>query len=624
MDREEYQAQIIAEANEIVRGYFRFTNEWDMEQCNKSYRLIDNKTCYSPNKDGEWVYQYSRMEFLHKLIFAFRNTADDMYLSAYKEIITHFYNSNNQTDNALLLGGNSVLSKLKRRIKFLLKRNVFKQEHVPFPTYRTLDTAIRNYSILVDLYVCDALKKDEKFIEYVEERIDQDMSFPKENLRKEFDLTSNWGIIIISLYITGQFIRGKTEITCEEQILCEMLARQVRRDGSHIENSTMYHMQVLLCLLRLLYWASVVNYDCQEIVIETARRMARFADIIAAPNKHQVMYGDSDDTDLSSVLLIAENVLDIPLKNVGSRIEDYMLELEFQNLQLKTYDPCNYHVSDLLDGVWYYNDAVWDVRMFNDISKSSHKHADNAELVLYYKKHPVLVDCGRYSYYHCDQRIYYRGPYAHNITVIDDGIEWRNKNKNCFQEIPNLLVTQKLNMNGFGQGCLMGYEFPSINERTWRYLLIVDAAFIVDINFVQCPGNHVLSKIYNFGDSCKPIIVNKSIQVKTDDDVLCITEMGKITLQKGWISSHYNEEHESVQATVTQDFKDCAILFSMIAPFEKNYHSVVKKKEKGYFMEISEENRKYEIEAMATGSKAQPITLRIKELNGNRESQIIL
>lgn len=42
-----------------------------MERCDQEYALVNNKSYYTPNGDPEWVYMYSRLEFLHKLVLAF-------------------------------------------------------------------------------------------------------------------------------------------------------------------------------------------------------------------------------------------------------------------------------------------------------------------------------------------------------------------------------------------------------------------------------------------------------------------------------------------------------------------------------------------------------------------------
>ena len=93
--------RIVQEADEISLGQYKFNNSWDMESCTTPYRLVRNKTFYSPNGDPEWVYSFSRMEYLRKLIVAYYLTRDEKYLLMHKKNVTTFYSQNNKWKSRL-------------------------------------------------------------------------------------------------------------------------------------------------------------------------------------------------------------------------------------------------------------------------------------------------------------------------------------------------------------------------------------------------------------------------------------------------------------------------------------------------------------------------------------------
>ena len=59
--------------------------------------------------------------------------------------------------------------------------------------------------------------------------------------------------------------------------LVAFLRNQIKEDGGHVENTSMYHINILICLLRLIYWSGVRNYTLEPEIIETAKKMSMYA-----------------------------------------------------------------------------------------------------------------------------------------------------------------------------------------------------------------------------------------------------------------------------------------------------------------------------------------------------------
>ena len=134
--------------------HFFFDNPWDMECCSEVYKLNKYHSFdKTPNGDPEWVFQFCRFEWLSKFILLYYKTNDASLLEIWNNFVFSFFEKNNYDDNGLLLieqQSNSILNRILRRFKgcFITKKS---------PTYRTLDTAIRNYSLLINIESCPNL-----------------------------------------------------------------------------------------------------------------------------------------------------------------------------------------------------------------------------------------------------------------------------------------------------------------------------------------------------------------------------------------------------------------------------------------------------------------------------------
>ncbi len=141
------QNNLIRDADEMLQGVYRFNNQWDMERCDTPYELLHSKSYYTPNNDPEWVYSYARMEHLHKLILAYLLTSDDKYIKCYLKTISLFFRQNNEWNSAYSYG--AYWSRGVRKVNRIMRKKIGLPEVQS--TYRTLDTAIRNFSLSIDL-----------------------------------------------------------------------------------------------------------------------------------------------------------------------------------------------------------------------------------------------------------------------------------------------------------------------------------------------------------------------------------------------------------------------------------------------------------------------------------------
>ena len=575
----------IEKTSQILTGVgISFTNDWDMESCRKPYRLMNEKGNISPNGDGEWVFQYARMEWLHSFVLAIAETDHSEYKEAYNRVVTNFLSMNNSRDDALA----SVPSSTLLRKLYYLKKHItqfFVDSKQTFPTYRTLDTAIRCYSLLIDSLYC----KDLVTMNTYRERITKDVHFAYNHLRK-FDEKSNWGIIICSLVATNFLILEEyDEVSQPANRLVTFLKNQIKKDGGHIENALMYHTNILICLLRLIFWSSIRNYELEPYIIETAKKMSMYAFKVAGPDYMQIQYGDSDSTSIYTPLFIADKVLDLGLPLEKSQSIDYVLLMEFPDILGETSvgKIQNMEVNEVLDaGVWVYKKAPFDIRVFNESNSGGHNHADNGEIVLYYQGIPIFIDGGRFTYDSYDKRVYYRGPLAHNVILIDDGLGWAFAGKNKFAEVPIVRKNVLWNIDGY-EAFSCSYEFSKQNISIERTIVSVDDHTIIVKDVAHVDGPHTIKTLWNIDDRNKLIIENAQSALKTPKGILYISHNGKkVGNLKTLLSRHYNEECEIEQLRIEKNFVDKGVIYIVLSDKE---HSVLYT-EQDYFQIIYKDN----------------------------------
>ena len=71
--------KIIKDADNMINGSYVFDGIWDMEPCEE---LVNNKNIrwdIKYNNDNEWSYEFTRMDYLYKLVIAYEQTNDKNY-----------------------------------------------------------------------------------------------------------------------------------------------------------------------------------------------------------------------------------------------------------------------------------------------------------------------------------------------------------------------------------------------------------------------------------------------------------------------------------------------------------------------------------------------------------------
>ena len=101
------------------------------------------------------------------------------------------------------------------------------------------------------------------------------------------------------LYLLGLHLNREDWCTLATARIAQNLHLSVFADGSHWEQSPLYHCEVLQCVLDVLWAAKQNNRTLPAEIGEKAHAMCRALRIWLKPNGHLLLQSDSDDVDLS-------------------------------------------------------------------------------------------------------------------------------------------------------------------------------------------------------------------------------------------------------------------------------------------------------------------------------------
>ncbi len=197
-----------------------------------------------------------------------------------------------------------------------------------------------------------------------------------------------------ALYIGGSFFNDKTLLRKAKKILLSQLEEQILPDGSHYEQSPMYHCILLDRLL-----------DCINIEREDGRkRKAEFAQRMLG-HLESIVWADG------SIPMLNDSAMGIaPTPN---QLFDYAksLGLEWKAITMK---ECGY---------WKFEnehfEAIIDVGDIKAAYQPGHTHADTFGYELRIDGKPFVVDSGISTYNKTERRQYERSTVAHNTVSVD-------------------------------------------------------------------------------------------------------------------------------------------------------------------------------------------------------------
>ncbi len=559
--------ELLDRAELLRKQIVYFRDRWDMEPCPTPFFVtLDNWTT-SPNGDPEWVYMLNRHDFLRRLWQAYIMTGKKAYVD---KLLWYLWNW--MEKNPITRTGTEAT--------------------------RTIDTGIRcmNWCALcLDLIGGGFLGPAETEI------LLETMGRQLENLQKRYIgkyTLSNWGVLQTTavcacfLWFRDYFAEGGLEEWAWAK-LREQLELQILEDGSHWEQSAMYHVEVLnactrllayiwqaekagICLNESARWAAG-NLGQKEDgacgwLVKIVLKMSRHVLYSSAPDFMQLPQGDSDVTDIRDVMAraaVISALFPVFKKEEAGEQGVYRyaagkhLDMDsawlFGIWGIKHYERLEPKAPRILS--WFCQDSgnlylrnCWERNgnftwMANGSLGSSHGHGNQTQICLYYQGQPFLIDSGRYSYREDEPlRRRLKSPQAHNVCVIDgqsggepDGswtyISFGENLKNYFREQEDVHYME-MPVHG------------TLKDKTpymiVRRVMVIDAGIWLSVQDVICAGKHQIREYFHLDTRVRAERTKEGMRLKSKDACLQAVSPEPFQIERTVVSGRYNEKSETL------------------------------------------------------------------------------
>ena len=590
-------AEVIRQADLLMNQTFIFTDRWDMEPCDTPYTISLEDWVTSPNGDPEWVFMLNRHDFLHKLWQAYMLTRNKAYVD-----------------------------KLVLFILDWIKKNPITQEGTD--ATRTIDTGIRcmNWGILMmHLLGADLISDADA------QAILESLELQCRNMRSRYIgkyALSNWGVLQTTAICTAhlwfpEYIPDDVAAWAWDELRLQ-LSLQILSDGSHWEQSPMYHVEVLNTSAKLLAQLQIalsigVTLDAKadvavrsEIIwtddleaaaqpgegyipdapgwlTEAVRVLSRHVLYTCDPTFMQLPLGDSDVTDVRDVLSRAAVLLS------GSGIYRWAAGtfMDFDSACLLGYSgitkfhkitrqipyqtawECEDSGNICFRSGWG-RDATFTVLKCGTLG-SSHGHADQTHISLYHKGKPFLIDSGRYTYLEEDPlRPLLKKPCAHNVCVID-GQSGGNPNGSwsyhSYDETFKNYYSHKEDVH-FAQMGFHGVLDDGTPYSVTRKLIAIDCGIWLSSQDVICQGEHQVKEYFHLHGNASACCEDNHIQVSHGDAAVHILPSDHVEIKSGIVSEKYNEKHDAPVLVRTEQMRDRMTTFTVIVDADYKVNTV--------------------------------------------------
>ena len=590
-------AEVIRQADLLMNHTYIFTDRWDMEPCDTPYTISLEDWVTSPNGDPEWVFMLNRHDFLHKLWQAY-----------------------------MLTGNAKYVDKLVFFMMDWIRKNPITQEGTD--ATRTIDTGIRcmNWSILMmHLLGADLISDADA------QTVLESLSLQCSNMRCRYIgkyALSNWGVLQTTAICTAhlwfpEYIPADVASWAWDELRLQ-LSLQILSDGSHWEQSPMYHVEVLNTSAKLLaqlqiaqalgisldekadtavhsetIWSDELEAaagsgegyipDAPGWLLEAVRVLSRHVLYTCDPAFMQLPLGDSDVTDVRDVLSRAAVLLSGSgiYRWAAGKFMDFDSTCLFgcagitkfhkiaHQIPYQTAWECEDSGNICFRSGWG-SDAAFTALKCGTLG-SSHGHADQTHISLYHKGKPFLIDSGRYTYLEEDPlRPLLKKPCAHNVCVID-GQSGGNPNGSwsyhSYDETFKNYYTHKGDTH-FAQMGFHGTLRDGIPYSVIRKLIAIDCGIWLSSQDVVCQGDHQVKEYFHLHGDISVSREADYVKATYGDTALHIFSSDRMDIKSGIVSEKYNEKHDAPVLIRTEQMHDRMTTFTIIVDADYKVNTV--------------------------------------------------
>lgn len=294
---------------------------------------------------------------------------------------------------------------------------------------------------------------------------------------------------IAGLYIVATLCPFFTESTKWKSIakarLEEQVQVQVRSDGTHIEDSTSYHLLVTEIFLYTGIIADSLNDPFSEDYRKYIHKMLCVIDGVSSSMYNVPQIGDNDDGYFLKPIFMEENHTRAGhIVNIGEQYIDgtpkWSLHEALINILVVRNQILPRYVPTESSGVRILEDAGWAVLEQGQIkivmclgpsglgNRGGHSHEDILSFTLYWKGLPVIVDPGTYVYT-ADRTMRNRFRYAVSHNQPQQKVkeeQWINKSVFTGLSTPDVKYEITINLEGRENGIYAQAQYTA-NEHNY-------------------------------------------------------------------------------------------------------------------------------------------------------------
>lgn len=495
---------ILRVANEVCDQYFLFDLKWDMERTYEAV-IFNNEIDwrYMPGNDPEFIYQLCRHRYFICLGQAYAMTKDEKYAKTFVKLLLNF-----------------------------IEKEPLHKEGSRATTWRSIEAGLRGASWTKAIrYFSDSEYLTDEVIDVFYESLLVHGQYLVD-VYSPFRLISNWGILEnqglfqIAILLPDGELRDKW-IGLALERLNKQISIQVMRDGVHWEQSPMYHNEVLHCFQDVIILATRNKITIPENILSKVKAMTLTNIGWKKPNHHQVMQGDSDDTDVRDLISMSGYLFkDEVFKYCGHYRLDFESVWDLGYGAAKEYEklgnrPPAFTSIAFPDSGNYYMRSSWAVNanfmhFHSGTLGAGHGHSDKLHVDLFAQGEDILVDGGRYTYVAGEDRYYFKDPQIHNTITVDD-----KKFTICKDSWECTKLSQAVNTffyssekYDFCQGGHLGYMDLDSSVFINRKVIYIKPNIYIINDELYTGGEHSYQQYFHFNENGKVTLINSDEKEK--------------------------------------------------------------------------------------------------------------
>lgn len=433
VDNEEAE-HVLRTADAVKEHSFLFDMEWDMERTYVPVSFGEKVDFeYNPGDDAEFTWQFNRHRFLICLGQAYRMTGDESYVDCMLDLMNQFIQSQPYI------------------------------EEKEMTTWRILEVGIRAANWIKALYLIqDCSLLTDSHLDVIKQSLKKHASIIMQK-HYPYCYAGNWGILENhGLYLLGALLDDEEAETYRRQavqVVDRALKMQILPDGMQLEQSPMYHYEILQCVLEMQFFSKLCGDEMPDSLKENVHKMAMAGLALRKPNGRQLTMGDSDDMNTLPIYALAAYVYEDPVfRWAGGENPGYDNVWLFGQEGIAYYEKMpsgkpSFISRQLYDSGHTIMRSSWEqdadmLHFDGGLLGTSHGHSDALHVDLILNGKDVLVDSGRYTYVTKPERFAFKGTSAHNSIEVDglDSVEWSHswftknlsaQSRQCFLEKGN-------------------------------------------------------------------------------------------------------------------------------------------------------------------------------------------